>query len=217
MFVIFFLLCGLQQVYAQQDYPFYESIREFKKQDSISFPKKGGILFIGSSSIRRWTDLESRFKKYPIIQRGFGGSEYKDILHYSDDIIFPYQPSKIVLYAGENDFVKGRSVEEIYNTLLALYSKIRTNLPEAYVYFISVKPSEKLIEYHQSIKEFNGKMKQFIDREPNYIRYIDIYHPMLNEKGEPKPELFMADQLHINASGYDIWENEIRKQLEFIN
>ena len=105
-----FLLGSFIKVKAQTDWPFYSSIQEFKKQDSLSFPEKGGILFIGSSSIRRWDDLKERFAGYPIIQRGFGGSEYNDILHYADDIIFPYQPSTIFLYAGENDLVKGKTV-----------------------------------------------------------------------------------------------------------
>ncbi len=33
-------------------------------------PAPGGILFIGSSSIRMWNDLERRFPEAPIIKRG---------------------------------------------------------------------------------------------------------------------------------------------------
>ncbi len=35
---------------------------------------------------------------------------------------------------------------------------------------------------------------------------------MLNEKGEPNPELFVADQLHLTDKGYDLWEKTIRSQ-----
>ena len=213
-FIVFFLLIGLQQGYAQQDWPFYDNIREFKKQDSISPPDEGGVLSIGSSSIRTWNDLEVRFRDYPIVKRGFGGCEYQDILHYADDIVFPYLPSKIVLYAGENDLVKGRSVDEMYAIFLVLYQKIRTVLPNTEVYFIAVKPSEKLKEYRSLIEQFNGKVKQLVDSELPYIRYVDIFHPMLNDNGDPKPELFTVDKLHINNKGYDIWEKEIRKQFE---
>ncbi len=208
-----FLIGSSLQVCAQQDWRFYEDIQAFKKQDSISMPAEGGILFIGSSSIRMWADLKDRFKEYPIIQRGFGGCEYLEILHYADDIIIPYKPSKIILYAGENDFARGRSVDDIYNTFMTLYHKIRKELPSAAVYIISVKPSEKLKEYRQGILAINDRMKEFTDLYPDHIRYIDIYHPMLDKKGEPKPELFVADQLHLSTSGYDLWEATIREFL----
>lgn len=213
--ILFFLVysVGLSFAYAQQEWPFYSTIQAYKKQDSISFPKKGGILFVGSSSIRRWNDLKDKFKDYHIVQRGFGGSEYKDIVHYSEDIIFPYRPSKIFLYAGENDFARGRTVDEVYNTVLGLYATIRERLPETLIYIISVKPSEKLIAHAQSISALNDKLKQFIDAEPGYIKYVDIYSPMLNENKAPKPELFVADKLHLSDSGYAIWEAAVRKLL----
>jgi hypothetical protein len=136
-FILFLLIygSGLSLVQAQQEWPFYVNIQGFKKQDSISMHKKGGILFVGSSSIGRWTNLKSNFADYPIIQRGFGGSEYKDIEHYVEDIIFPYRPSKVFLYAGENDFVKGRTVDEVYNTVFSIYSMIRRRPPETLIYY----------------------------------------------------------------------------------
>lgn len=203
----------MSPIYAQQDWRFYEDIQAFKKQDSISFPSEDGILFIGSSSIGGWTDLKDRFKEYPIIQRGFGGSEYSEILHYADDIIIPYKPSKIILYAGENDFSRGRSVDDIYHTFLILYDRIRKELPSTAIYVISVKPSEKLKEYRQAILAINDRLKEFTVLNSDHIQYIDIYHAMLDNKGEPKPELFVADQLHLSTSGYDLWEAIIREFL----
>jgi len=73
-------------------FPFADEIRAFKKQDSLHFPAKNGILFIGSSSIRKWTDLESRFSDKPIIRRGVGGSELWQLVdYYTPYILFPYQ------------------------------------------------------------------------------------------------------------------------------
>lgn len=207
-----FLILYLSSSYAQQQpWPFYASIEEYKKQDIISPPKKGAVLFVGSSSIRRWDDLKARFKDVSIIQRGFGGSEFRDILHYADDIIIPYKPSKVVLYAGENDFAKGRSVDEVFLTFKELYSKLRTDLPEAKVYVISVKPSEKLREHLESIQTLNQRIKQFASQEAGRLEFIDLYHLMMNKKGAPNPELFMPDKLHLTSKGYDVWETAIRK------
>lgn len=199
--------------YAQQNWPFYEKIQEFKTQDSLSFPTLGGILFIGSSSIARWDDLQERLNGYPVIQRGFGGSQFQDILHYSEDILFPYRPSKIFIYAGENDFNAGKSVEEVFGSFLKIYERIRARLPTTHICFISVKPSVKLEQFGPSILQLNQKVKEFIEQSSCHISYVDIHQPMLDDKGMPRPELFLPDDLHLNKTGYDVWEVAIRNSL----
>lgn len=213
IFYFLFLLGNISIVHSQQDWRFSEDIQEFKKQDSLSFPEPGGILFVGSSSIRRWTDLKKRFEEYSVIQRGFGGSEYNEVLYYADDIIFPYKPAKIMFYAGENDVDRGRSVDEIYETFLTLYDKVRNELPNTEIFVISVKPSEKLKAHRKSIQEINERLRNFAKLNPDHIQYIDIYHAMLDEKGDPNLELYVEDKIHLTASGYDIWEKIIRKYL----
>ena len=88
------------KVFAQNGFPFDNEIQAFKQQDSLSFPKTDGILFIGSSSIRKWTDLEERFSGKPIIRRGVGGCELSQLgKYYTPYILFPYHPRKIFIYA----------------------------------------------------------------------------------------------------------------------
>lgn len=87
-----------------QNAPFYSEIQHFKKQDSIHFPPKHAILFLGSSSFRKWTDVQKAFPTYTIINRGFGGSTLPDAVRYLDKIVFPYQPRQILIYEGDNDF-----------------------------------------------------------------------------------------------------------------
>jgi lysophospholipase L1-like esterase len=90
--------------------PFANEIAAFKKQDSISFPPSHAILFVGSSSFRKWTDVQDYFPGYKIINRGFGGSTLPDVIRYADEIIFPYQPKQIVIYCGENDVASADSI-----------------------------------------------------------------------------------------------------------
>ena len=78
--------------------PFSDEIREFKKQDSIRFPPKNAILFVGSSSFRFWQDVSNYFPGYTIINRGFGGSSLPDVIRYAEDIIVPYPPKPIMTY-----------------------------------------------------------------------------------------------------------------------
>src|SRR5579872_3698767 len=104
-FLLFFLLIGFgAKTFAQSGFPFDNEIRAFKHQDSLRFPEPGGILFIGSSSIRKWDDLQQRFPDRNIIRRGVGGCELSQLVkYYTRYILFPYRPAKIFIYAGEND------------------------------------------------------------------------------------------------------------------
>src|SRR5476651_2039758 len=143
-FVLLFFIAFAtgERAIAQQNFPFANEIREFKHQDSLNFPAKNGILFIGSSSIRLWTDLEQRFPGKPIIRRGVGGSELWQLVdYYTPYILFPYHPRKIFIYAGENDIAGGKTADSVFTNFKVLWSMIHTQLPQANIYFLSIKPS----------------------------------------------------------------------------
>lgn len=184
--------------------PFETEIRAFERADSLHFPPLGGLLFIGSSSIRFWTDLQERFPDKPIVRRGFGGSELSDVIYYADRIIFPYAPDKIFIYAGENDIAGGKSETEVFNDFKILFDMIRQRLPGAWIYFISVKPSPSRIKYLQQFKRFNQKVRHFMAHKRK-AKFINVFHAMLGADGQPRPEIFREDRLHMNKKGYDIW------------
>ena len=213
-----FILSALVLVFgsralAQRSWPFEKEIKNFEKQDSLAQPKKQQILFIGSSSIRLWTDLLDRFKEFPVLQRGFGGGELSDVTHFASRILIPYRPSKIFLYAGENDIAKGQSAEQVFNEFVDLFKLINTNLPETQTYFISAKPSPRRKDFKNQLEEFNNRVKTFIEKQHCNWAFIDVYHAMLGPSGTPPEDIFIADKLHMNSKGYDIWEQLIRQRL----
>src|SRR5476651_1812078 len=148
---LFLLVLGFaagNRINAQQGFPFANEIRAFKHQDSISFPPKNGILFIGSSSIRLWSDLEQRFPDKPIIKRGVGGSELWQLVdYYTPYILFPYHPRKIFIYAGENDIAAGKSADFVFDEFRKLWEMIHQKLPDSKIYFMSIKPSPSRAKY----------------------------------------------------------------------
>jgi len=75
------------------------TIQRFEAQDRRQPPSKDGILFIGSSSIVGW-NLDEHFPDLPTINRGFGGSQIADSVHFANRIVLPYRPKIIVFYAG---------------------------------------------------------------------------------------------------------------------
>src|ERR1700750_2864326 len=125
LFLLFIGIVLTTHVHAQKGFPFDNEIRAFKHQDSLSFPKPNGILFIGSSSIRKWTDLEERFSNEPIIRRGVGGCELWQVVdYYTPYILFPYQPRKIFIYAGENDIAAGKTGKFVFEEFQKLLEMI---------------------------------------------------------------------------------------------
>src|SRR5436305_12035324 len=99
---LFLLLIG-QVTKAQNAPAFWPDIASFKKQDAEKPPLQHAILFVGSSSFTKWTDVNGYFPGYEIINRGFGGSTLLDVIRYAYDVILPYHPKQVVIYCGEND------------------------------------------------------------------------------------------------------------------
>lgn len=200
--------------------PFWNDIQQFKKQDSISFPPKNAILFIGSSSFTKWTDVKEYFPGYTIINRGFGGSTLLDQIRYANDIIFPYEPKQIVIYCGENDLASSDTVTAamVFDRFKQLYHIIRekTQAPIAY---ISMKPSPSRRHLFEKMQEANRAISSFLFENEktsgtfNKNVFIDITNKMSNEQGLPMPEIFLSDSLHMNAKGYAIWQKEIQPYL----
>ena len=195
------------QLHAQQGFPFDNEIREFKHEDSISFPPKDGILFIGSSSIRKWTDLPRRFAGKPIIRRGVGGCELWQIVdYYTPYILFPYHPRKIFIYAGENDIAGGKSGKFVFNEFQKLWQMINKQLPYTNVYFMSIKPSPSRAKYYSQVVIANGLIKNYLADKP-HSTFIDVSTVIFKTNTTvPDSSLFEADYLHLNHKGYDKWQ-----------
>ena len=202
------------------DPPFWNDIQNFKRQDSISSPSKNAILFIGSSSFTMWKDINEYFPGYPIVNRGFGGSTLLDQIRYADNIIFPYHPKQIVIYCGENDLASSDTVTAsmVFDRFKHLDSIIRNKL-EVEILYVSMKPSPSRRHLFKKMREANAMIKDFIEFQNIHFDsrrisvFIDVHDKMLNEQGEPIPELFLADSLHMNAKGYAVWQKEIQPNL----
>jgi hypothetical protein len=211
--LVFLLLAFVisNAAHAQKGFPFDNEIRNFKHQDSISFPPKNGILFIGSSSIRKWTDLENRFSGKPIIRRGVGGCLLSQIVDfYTPYILFPYHPDKVFIYAGENDIAAGKSGSFVFDEFKMLWEMINKKLPHAEIYFMSVKPSPSRTQYSGEVDLANELIKNYLANKPN-SKFIDVSTILLKQDTQkPDTSLFEADMLHLNSKGYDKWQSVLQ-------
>ena len=131
---------------------FEEEINRFKDWDSKNSFPEDAILFVGSSSIRMWKTADS-FPELPVINRGFGGSHFSDLLYYYDSLVLPYNPSVVVLYEGDNDVASGKSNDQVFDDYLEFTSRLTNDFPNVKLVFIPIKPSSSRWEMWPQMKE----------------------------------------------------------------
>jgi lysophospholipase L1-like esterase len=194
--------------------PFANDIAAFKKKDSISFPAKHQILFIGSSSFTKWTDVQDYFPGYPILNRAFGGSTLMDVMRYERDIIFPYHAKQIVVYCGENDLASSDTITPkiVIDRFENLFGIIRSEMPGVSIVFVSLKPSPSREKLWPKMVKVNRAIKKYLKKKKN-AAYVDVYNKMFNSDGTVMADLFVGDRLHMNAKGYAIWQKAIQPYL----
>lgn len=181
---------------------------QFAARDAADPPPRGGIEFIGSSSIRMWDSLAADFPGQPVFNRGFGGSEVRDSTWYADRIVVPYAPCKVFFYAGDNDLNSGRSPAQVRDDVVAFVQRVHRDLPDTTVEVISIKPSPSRAQLLPAVKEANALIRTALDGQPN-TGFTDIYSPMLGADDQPRAALFREDMLHMTADGYAIWRKAL--------
>ena len=181
---------------------------DFRNWDSENTFPENGILFVGSSSINLWKTREC-FPDLPVINRGFGGSIYSDIIYWADTLIKPYNPKVIVLYSGDNDPYWGKSPERISSDFDALYSTIREIYPNVDVIVMATKMSQSRADRSGDFAEANQMLKQTAEKEDK-LYYFDAASILFGKDGKPDPKLYREDKLHLNDAGYKIWTDNIR-------
>lgn len=206
------LLCVFDCYAQKENQPFYNDIQAFKKEDSINPPPKGAILFVGSSSFTKWKNVQEMFPNHTIINRGFGGSSLPDVIRYAEDIIYPYQPKQVVIYCGDNDIASGTDSKVVADRFKTLFGMIRKNIPGISIVFVSIKPSPSRQKFMPVVKQANQIIKNYLWQAGN-AGYVDVFGPMLNGEGKPKPEIFLEDSLHMKPEGYVIWQKAIEPYL----
>jgi len=189
-----------------------KDIAAFAASDQTNPPPANCIVFVGSSSIRRWTTLASDFPALPVINRGFGGSQLADCVNFAERIITRYHPREVVVYAGGNDINAGKQPEVVFGDFVALVAKIRAGSPKAHICSISIAPTPRRWEQVDKVKHLNRLIESYCQRHG--LDFINVFPLMLRPDGKPKPDIFIADRLHLNATGYAIWKKAVRPHLK---
>ena len=213
LFLVAILLLSALGAPAQtQTNRFDADIAAFEARDRTNPPPKDAILFIGSSSIRMWKTLADDFPEHKVINRGFGGSEIADSVHFVDRIVIPYRPGMAVMYAGGNDINAGKSPERVAADFKAFVERVRAKLPDIPIAYISIAPNPARWAQVDRVRRANELIREFTKTSPK-LSFIDVFPHMLGEDGQPRPEIYLEDRLHMNEKGYAIWKKVVGAEL----
>lgn len=193
---------------------FASAIADFEAQDKKDVTKPGGVVFVGSSSIRMWKTLKQDFPETNTVHRGFGGSQMVDCIMNVDKLVTRHKPRKVVVYEGDNDVGGGKSAERVLKDFQTLVRLIHRRVPDAEIGFIAIKPSRARWRLWPEMAKANKLIEQLCQTSDK-LQYLDIATPMLDENGgQPAADWFVADGLHMTPKGYALWTRIIKPWVE---
>lgn len=210
--VVLLLFCILN-LNAQDPTRFQLQIEELVQKEHQFEDGKKLVVFTGSSSVRMWKDVAEYFPEYNVINNGFGGSHFSDLIYYYEELIPKYNPDYLVIYEGDNDIASDKKPGKVLKEARLLVDRIQQDLPETKVVLISPKPSVARWNLHKNYQKLNRKLEKLANKTDN-LEYADVWNAMLDENGQVFTDVFLDDNIHMNKKGYDIWGKVLRKHMK---
>jgi gluconolactonase len=192
---------------------FEKEIQAFETSDKTNAVPPGGIVFVGSSSIRKWTSLAQDFPGCQVLNRGFGGSHLADSVYYADRIVIKYKPKTVVLFAGSNDINYGLTPEQVLADFKAFADKVRGSLPETKIIYISISTSPSRFKQFNKVQKANQLIRDEVKKRTN-MQFVNVVSAMFDHDGKPNSNIYASDRLHMNPKGYAIWTAILQPYLD---
>ena len=211
-FVLFLLIIGICSVNAQDPARFKEEIEQLTTKEYQFKPDNKLVVFAGSSSIRMWKDVQDYFPDFNVINNGFGGSQFSDLIFYTDQLILKPKPETLFIYEGDNDIAVGKKPSKVAKEAKYLLQNIQGKLPETKIILISVKPSIARWTLKKNYEKLNKRLRRLAKRTDK-VEYANVWDTMIDEKGNLYQDIFLKDGVHMNKKGYDLWSSEIERFL----
>jgi hypothetical protein len=166
-------------------------------------PAPGGVLMVGSSIFRKWTNCVQDLAPLPVTNRAFGGSHTGDQLYFFDKIVPSSKASLVVWYCGSNDVKSKDAPDQILQRTLEWVGMTRKALPDAHILLVSVirSPEKRTDGLLENVDEVNKGLVQLAQNEKG-VSYVDVNPSLEDSSGEPIPECYVADHLHLTPEGY---------------
>lgn len=170
--------------------------------------KNENIVLFGDS-ITEIYPVDEIFSSYQIIKSGTSGYTTDDLLNKIEEMLYKYNPTKVMLLIGTNDIANDISLEkqkDTVNNIKKICTEIRKNRPNTKIYIESIYPVNRNMKKdmvaertNEVIQNMNNNIKDYCDREK--LTYINMYDELTDKSGN-FDENYTYDGLHPSTLGY---------------
>lgn len=216
---VVFLSCVGGTVGNASGQAYISEVTRWTTQDALDPVAANPIVFVGSSSIRRWERLTFDFNDYEVLQRGFGGSQLEDLNLWIDEIAIDYAPRAVVIWSGTNDLSTGEPQGEVFSDFTTLMTTLQTELPNTDVFYLGVTRTLGNGGTTAVRDAFNAQAQAYMeDAGRPRLHYIDLPSAFytLNPPNDPAFSGLYVDGGHLNKAGYAFWDQLIRPEVEAV-
>ena len=171
---------------------------------SMPTPAPGGVLLVGSSTFKRWTNAVTDLAPLPVTNRAFGGSQTAHQLMFFDQVVTPCHPQLIVWYCGSNDIKGKKDPQSVLKRTEEWLDKVKKLDPSTQVLLVSIHrcPQKRKDGQLEGVDAVNRGYEELSQRREG-VFYVDVNPSLESVTGKSKAELYLEDGLHLNPSGYE--------------
>lgn len=191
------------------------------KEEKHEYKKNENIVFLGDS-ITDWYPLDVFFEDAPYVNSGIAGNTTKDILDNLEERVYRYNPTKVFILIGTNDYKENVKNSDISDDIRKIVQEIKENRPNAKIYVQSIYPinnsddskinKENVEPRSNSEIEDTNKLIKELCKEEN-VTYIDVYSELIASDGALDLR-YTKDGLHLNDLGYYIVSKKLISYVE---
>ena len=189
--------------------------REVEKFAALARSEPGGILLVGSSIFKRWTNAVSDLAPLPVSNRAFGGSQTSHQLMFFDQVVPPCHAGLIVWYCGSNDIKGKKEPSSVLERTEEWLTKVAQSDPSVRVLLVSVirSPQKRRDGQLEAVDSVNHGYEEF-SKKKERVFYVDVNPVLETPAGEAKAELYVEDGLHFNIEGYQQMTTLLKPAIE---
>ena len=220
LLLILLISCSPLKKYPLKSDRWENDIKFLESKDREEACVEDCILFVGSSSIRLWKEIESDMSPYKVVKSGYGGAHFYDLIHYTKRLVKNHKPRAIAVFVanditGKNNNswygdLKPREVLQLFKFFTQEIKSIHGDIP---IFAIETTPTISRWSVWDKISKTNDLIKDYTIRKEN-LNYITTRLDFLDSKGYPWEKYFVNDKLHLNKSGYKLWSKIIKNNFK---
>jgi len=242
MKILFFLVILSISVMAQQTpAPADKAVPRADKNSQLAHTQllekaaKGGIdlYFLGDSITRRWGTSDEKYKSFLENWRqnffgwnagnfGWGGDTTQNILwRLENGELDNVNPKVIVLLAGTNNVGNkapqteaeaAAKAADVAKGIKAILDLCRRKAPKATIVLMGIFPRNDNPAVMPVINRINKQIAKFADGKK--IKFLNINKKMADKQDKLLPGVTVADGLHLDVKGYQIWADALKPVLK---